>query len=487
MSERLVSTADVAIVGLGVMGQNLALNFGDHGYSVLVYDSNPKRCRGFPVLSVGREGISTAENAEHLTKGLKHPRLVLMLLPAGDAVDECIRGLVDYLERGDVLIDGGNSHYPDTERRAKELHAQGVEFIGAGISGGEEGALKGPSIMVGASEAAWQQVKPILQAIAAKTEDGTICCDWVGDGAAGHFVKMIHNGIEYGEMQILCEAYHLMRVGLGMALKDIANVFDAWNRGRLASHLVEIARDIVKFTDQDGDPLIEKILDVAEEKGTGKWALATSLDLGQPFAVGASAVLARFMSTLKDQRVKAANVLVGPAGKSGARKQKFLSDLEHAVYASRIVNHAQGYQLMRAGGREHNWHLDLVAITTLWRAGCIIRSALLQDIKQAFDRNPALQNLLLDRTLGERVTSAQAGWRRVVSAAVYLGIPVPSMGSALAYFDSYRTARLPVNLLQAMRDYFGAHGYERVDRARGSRFHRHWTGDGDEIELGRPG
>jgi 6-phosphogluconate dehydrogenase len=404
----------------------------------------------------------------------------MLMVKAGKPVDEFIEQIVPHLEAGDIIIDGGNSHFPDTIRRTKYLESKGFLFIGTGVSGGEEGALKGPSIMPGGSPAAWPHVKPIFQSIAAKVADGTPCCDWVGDNGAGHFVKMVHNGIEYGDMQLICEAYQIMHELLGMSADEMHEVFTTWNKGDLDSYLIEITRDILAYKDTDGQPLVNKILDTAGQKGTGKWTSVTSLDLGVPLTLISEAVYARCLSAIKDERVAASRVLKGPGGKFTGDKKAFLADLEKALYASKVVSYAQGFTLMRAAAEEFKWNLNYGGIALLWRGGCIIRSAFLGKIKDAFDGNSNLANLLLDPFFTEKIESSQNAWRRVISTAVMNGVWIPAFSTALNYFDGYRNARLPANLLQAQRDYFGAHMFERIDKPRGEFFHTNWTGRGGE-------
>jgi 6-phosphogluconate dehydrogenase len=394
--------------------------------------------------------------------------------------DEFIELFLPYLEPGDILIDGGNSHFPDTNRRTKYVESKGFLYIGTGVSGGEEGALLGPSIMPGGSAAAWPAVKPIFQAISAKVEDGSPCCDWVGENGAGHFVKMVHNGIEYGDMQLICEAYQIMKDILGMSADEMHQVFKEWNASELDSYLIEITRDILAYKDTDGKPLVDKILDTAGQKGTGKWTGIAALDLGIPLTLIGEAVFARCLSAIKDERVKASKVLTGPAVKFSGDKKAFINDLKYALYASKIISYAQGYQLMQAAAQEYGWKLNYGGIALMWRGGCIIRSVFLGKIKDAFDKNPELSNLLLDPFFKDTVTKAQQGWRNVVASAITNGIPVPAICTALNYFDGYRAERLPANLLQAQRDYFGAHTYERVDKPRGEFFHTNWTGRGGD-------
>jgi 6-phosphogluconate dehydrogenase len=475
-----MTDADIAIVGLAVMGENLALNIERNGFTVAVFNRTVTKVDDF-LNGRGRDKrfIGVRSLAE-LGDRLERPRKVMLMVKAGAAVDVCIEQLRPHLAPGDIIIDGGNAHYGDSERRWGALEAQGLRFVGTGVSGGEEGALRGPSIMPGGSADAWPQLKPIFQAIAARTTDGEPCCDWIGPGGAGHFVKMVHNGIEYGDMQLICEAYHLMRDGLGMALDEMSAVFDEWNRGELDSYLIEITRDILAYRDDDGQPVLDQILDVAGQKGTGKWTAVAALDTGQPLTLIAEAVFARCLSAQKDERVAAAGILAGPRVSFEGDRGAFIADLRQAVYASKIVSYAQGYQLLRAAAHDHNWDLDFGGIALMWRGGCIIRSRFLERIRDAFQANRQLVNLMLDPFFADAVTSAQTAWRRVVAGAVGLGIPIPAIGSALAYYDGYRSLRLPTNLLQAQRDYFGAHTYERVDQPRGRFFHTNWTGRGGQ-------
>lgn len=431
-------------------------------------------------LQEGAKGknIAGAHSIEELVKSLARPRKVMIMVKAGSAVDDMINTLIPHLERGDIIIDGGNTHFPDTNRRTAFVESIGLLYIGTGVSGGEEGALLGPSIMPGGSKEAWSFVKPIFQAIAAKVEDGSPCCDWVGENGAGHFVKMVHNGIEYGDMQLICEAYQIMRDLLHMTANEMHDVFKEWNKGDLNSYLIEITRDILAYNDTDGKPLVDSILDTAGQKGTGKWTAVAALDQGIPLTLIGEAVFARCLSSVKEERIKASKVLHGPKPVFSADKTKFISDLKDALYASKIVSYAQGYSLMRAAAVEYKWDLNYGGIALMWRGGCIIRSAFLGRIKEAFDNNPSITNLLIDPFFSDKVEKAQKGWRNVVSASVTNGIPVPSISSALGYYDGYRCERLPQNLLQAQRDYFGAHTYERTDKPRGEFFHTNWTGRG---------
>jgi 6-phosphogluconate dehydrogenase len=406
----------------------------------------------------------------------------MFMVKAGKPVDMLIEECLPFLEKGDIIIDGGNSHYPDTERRVEMLKEKGILFVGSGISGGEEGARHGPSIMPGGNPDAWPHVKEVLQGISAKAEeDGLPCCDWVGSGGAGHYVKMVHNGIEYGDMQLICEAFHLLTGVLGLSYGELQEIFAEWNKGQLHSYLIEITSSILGYTDTDKKPMIDKILDVAGQKGTGKWTGISALDIGLPVTLIGEAVFARCLSSLKDERVKASKVYSGPKPSFKGDKKQFIEDVRNALYASKIISYAQGFMLMRAAAKEFNWELNYGSIALMWRAGCIIRSRFLNDIKKAYDKNQQLENLLFDDFFKKEITNAEDSWRRVVVAAVENGIPVPCFSTALAFFDGYRTERLPANLLQAQRDFFGAHTYERVDKPRGEFFHTNWTGTGGDI------
>ena len=472
--------ADIGLIGLAVMGQNLVLNMNDHGFTVAVFNRTVSKVDDF--LSQGAKGtrIIGAHSIAELVGLLKRPRRVMLLVQAGPAVDDFIEQLIPLLEPGDIIIDGGNSNYNDSIRRTAQVESKGLLYIGTGVSGGEEGARLGPSIMPGGTPAAWPHVKPIFQAVAAKV-DGAPCCDWVGENGAGHYVKMVHNGIEYGDMQLICEAYQLMRDGLGMTAPEMHQVFAVWNRGKLDSYLIEITRDILAYEDEDGKPLVDKILDTAEQKGTGKWTGISALEMGVPLTMIVEAVLGRALSALKEERVAASRVLSGPKTRIAGDRTGFIQDLEEAVYASKLISYTQGYMLMRAAAKEYGWNLNYGGIALMWRGGCIIRSVFLGRIKEAFDNNPQLVNLLLDPYFAAQIESAQAAWRRVVAKAVQKGIPVPAMSSALAFFDGYRRESLPANLLQAQRDYFGAHTYQRVDKPRGEYFHTNWTGHGGNV------
>jgi 6-phosphogluconate dehydrogenase len=479
--ENQMSKADIGLIGLAVMGQNLVLNMADHGFTVAVYNRTVAKVDEFINGSAKGMSIIGVHSIEELVSQLKRPRRVMLLVKAGDAVDQFIDQLIPHLEPGDIIIDGGNSNYTDSIRRTAYVESKGLLFIGTGVSGGEEGARNGPSIMPGGSPAAWPHVKPIFQAVAAKVEDGTPCCDWVGETGAGHFIKMVHNGIEYGDMQLICEVYQLLKEVLGLSAAEMHTIFADWNRGKLDSYLIEITRDILAFKDEDGQPIVEKILDAAGQKGTGKWTVISALDLGIPLTLISEAVMARSLSALKEERVAASQVLSGPTVTFTGDKAAFIDDLREALYAAKMISYTQGYMLMRAVAQEYGWHLNYGGIALMWRGGCIIRSVFLGKIKEAFDQNPALTNLLLDPYFQEQVDAAQSAWRRVIAKAVELGIPVPAMSSALAFFDGYRRERLPANLLQAQRDYFGAHTYERVDQPRGRFFHTNWTGAGGAV------
>lgn len=470
--------SDIGLIGLAVMGENLVLNMESKGFHVSVYNRTVQKVDDFIAGRAKGKNISGTHSIEELISSLKSPRKVMLMVKAGKAVDDTIDMLIPHLSPGDIIIDGGNTHFPDTNRRTAYVESKGLLYIGTGVSGGEEGALLGPSIMPGGSKKAWSSVKPIFQAIAAKVDDGIPCCDWVGENGAGHFVKMVHNGIEYGDMQLITEAYQIMRDLLKMSADEMHLVFDEWNKGDLDSYLIEITRDILAFRDTDGKPLVDKILDTAGQKGTGKWTAVAALDLGISLTLIGEAVFSRCLSAIKEERVKASKILKGPQPKFSGDRAAFLSDLKDALYASKIVSYAQGYSLMKAAADEYKWDLNYGGIALMWRGGCIIRSAFLSKIKEAFDNNITIPNLLLDPFFKDTVDKAQNGWRNLVSTAIVNGIPVPAISSALGYFDAYRCEKLPANLLQAQRDYFGAHTYERTDRPRGEFFHTNWTGRG---------
>ncbi len=475
MSEK----SDIGLVGLAVMGENLVLNMESKGFTVTVYNRTIEKVDNFINGRAKGKQITGAHTIEELVKSLKRPRKVMLMIKAGKPVDDFIENIIPYLEEGDIIIDGGNSHFPDSTRRTKYVESKGLLYIGTGVSGGEEGALLGPSIMPGGSKAAWNEVKPIFQSIAAQV-DNLPCCDWVGEDGAGHFVKMVHNGIEYGDMQLICEAYQIMKVLPGMSHDEMHQVFKTWNEGELDSYLIEITRDILAFRDEQGEPLVEKILDTAGQKGTGKWTAIAALDLGIPLTLIGEAVFARCLSALKDQRVKASTLIKGDKPNFKGNRNEFINDLKLALYASKIVSYTQGYVLMQEAANEYDWKLNYGGIAQMWRGGCIIRSAFLGKITDAFKKNPELENLLFDPYFKEIVEKSQAAWRNVVATAVSNGIPIPALGSALAYFDGVRSERLPANLLQAQRDYFGAHTYERIDKPRGEFFHTNWTGRGGD-------
>jgi 6-phosphogluconate dehydrogenase len=470
--------SDIGLIGLAVMGENLVLNMESKGFRVTVYNRSVHKVDDFLAGRAKGKNIAGSHSIEEFIASLKRPRKVMLMIKAGPAVDSMIETLLPFLEPGDILIDGGNTHYPDTNRRTALVESRGLLYIGTGVSGGEEGALKGPSIMPGGSAAAWPEIKPVFQAISAKVEDGSPCCDWVGENGAGHFVKMVHNGIEYGDMQLITEAYLVMRDLLKMSANKMHLVFKEWNEGELNSYLIEITRDILAYKDSDGQPLVDKILDTAGQKGTGKWTGIAALELGIPLTLIAEAVFSRCLSAVKDERVSASQVLKGPEKRFRGDPLALINDLKEALYASKIVSYAQGYALMKAAAIEYNWNLNYGGIALMWRGGCIIRSVFLGKIKEAYENNPDLPNLLLDPFFQDKVVKAQKGWRNIVSVAALNGIPVPALSSALAYFDGYRSEKLPANLLQAQRDYFGAHTYERTDHPRGEFFHTNWTGRG---------
>ena len=473
------ASCDIGLIGLAVMGQNLVLNMNDHGFKVAVFNRTVSKVDEFVANEAKGTQVVGAHSMEELAALLKRPRRVMLMVKAGDSVDQTIEHLLPYLEAGDIVIDGGNSLFTDSNRRTKDLAAKGILFIGTGVSGGEEGARRGPSIMPGGNPAAWPHVKAIFQAISAKVEDGTPCCDWVGENGAGHYVKMVHNGIEYGDMQLICEAYDLLQRGLGLSADELHEVFTEWNKGELDSYLIEISRDIFAKKDEDGKPIVDKILDTAGQKGTGKWTVISSLDLGQPVTLIGESVFARCLSALKDERVEASKILQGPATKAAVGdRAAFIEDVRRALYCSKMISYAQGYMLLRAAAKENGWNLNMGGIALMWRGGCIIRSRFLGKIKEAFDKNPALENLLLDSFFFSALNNYQASWRKALVHAVEAGIPTPAFSTALAFFDGYRTGRLPANLLQAQRDYFGAHTYERIDKPRGEFFHTNWTGRG---------
>ena len=478
---------DIALIGLAVMGQNLILNMNDHGFTVVAFNRTVEKVQDFLNKEAKGTNVIGATSIEDMVSKLKTPRRVMMLVKAGQAVDDFIEQVIPFLSPGDIIIDGGNSLFGDTSRRVKYVESKGLLYVGTGVSGGEEGARKGPSIMPGGSPAAWPFVKDIFQGVSAKVDGNVPCCDWVGEGGAGHYVKMVHNGIEYGDMQLICEAYNIMKNGLGMSADEMHEVLKEWNTGDLDSYLIEISRDILAKKDADGTPLVDKILDTAGQKGTGKWTVINSQDLGIPITLMAEAVYSRCVSALKDERVKASRKLKGPRpfltsiAANPARKKAFIEDIRSALYASKIVSYAQGYMLMRAAAKEYGWSLNYGGIALMWRGGCIIRSRFLGKIKDAYDKNPKLMNLLIDDYFRGEIKKSQKGWRNIVATAAKKGIPVPAFSTALAFYDQYRSAVLPANLLQAQRDYFGAHTYERIDKPRGEFFHTNWTGRGGDV------
>jgi len=473
-------TGDIAVIGLAVMGQNLILNMNDHGYTVVAFNRTVSKVEDFMANEAKNTNIIGAKSLEEVVANLKKPRRVMLLVKAGAAVDAFIDKLVPLMEAGDIIIDGGNSEYKDSNRRCKALKEKGLLFVGSGVSGGEEGARYGPSLMPGGAPEAWPHIKNIFQDISAKV-DGEPCCDWVGEEGAGHFVKMVHNGIEYGDMQLICEAYHLMKQALGLSHSEMAKVFDGWNKTELESFLIEITRDIMAYQDSDGTPLVEKIRDTAGQKGTGKWTAISSLDYGVPVTLIGEAVFARCLSALKSERQEASKDLSGPANaKYSGDVTQFIEDIRLALYASKIVSYTQGFMLMREAAKDFGWKLNFGSIALMWRGGCIIRSAFLGNIKQAYEKNSSLNNLLLDDFFRAEIQKCQAAWRRVVSQAVLLGIPTPAFSSALAFFDGYRSDVLPANLIQAQRDYFGAHTYELLDNP-GTFHHTNWTGRGGNV------
>ncbi len=477
--------SDIGLVGLAVMGQNLVLNMNDHGYAVSVFNRTPAKTEEFMKgPAAGRETITAAYDIEEFVASLKQPRRVMLMVKAGHVVDNFISMLVPLLDPGDIIIDGGNSHFPDTTRRTHDLGQKGLLYIGTGVSGGEEGARHGPSIMPGGSRKAWPAVKNIFQSISAKTPDGAPCCDWVGPDGAGHYVKMIHNGIEYGDMQLIAEAYHLLHKGCGIPTEELGDIFEQWNKTELESFLIEITAEILKFKDTDGSPLVERILDAAGQKGTGKWTGINALELGVPVTLIVEAVFARALSAHKDERVQASHQFEAPNAHFTGNRDAFVEKVRQALYAAKIVSYAQGFMQIREAAHENHWTLDFGSIAQLWRGGCIIRSRFLGEITKAFEDNPKLKNLLLAPFFQNAVQNAAQAWRDVVAEAVRLGIPVPAFASALSFFDGYRSATLPANIIQAQRDYFGAHTYERTDHPRGEFFHTNWTGSGGNVSAG---
>ncbi|CAH0703379.1 unnamed protein product [Spodoptera exigua] len=473
--------ADIALIGLAVMGQNLILNMDSKGFIVCAFNRTVAKVEEFLKNEAKGTKIIGATSLEDMVAKLKKPRKVMLLVKAGSAVDEFVRKLIPLLDKGDIIIDGGNSQYIDTQRWCKELASSGILYMGMGVSGGEDGARYGPSLMPGGHTAAWPHVKPIFQAICAKANNEP-CCDWVGEDGAGHFVKMVHNGIEYGDMQLICEAYNLMKDVLGMEQGEMAEVFEEWNKGELDSFLIEISRDILKFKDSDGKYLLPKIRDTAGQKGTGKWTGIAALEYGVPVTLIGEAVFARCLSALKDERVKASKVLPGSATKFSGDKKQFLEHLRKALYASKLISYAQGFMLLREAAKANQWNLNYGSIALMWRGGCIIRSAFLGNIKEAFTKNPQLTNLLLDPYFCERISASQQSLRQVVAQTALVGVPAPAFSAALAFYDGYRSAVLPANMLQAQRDYFGAHTYELVTKP-GEFVHTNWTGHGGNVSA----
>ena len=475
-----MSSADIGLIGLAVMGQNLVMNMNDHGFTVAVYNRTVSKVDEFLASSAQGSRVLGTYSIEDLVGSLKTPRRIMLMVKAGEVVDHYIASLLPHLSDGDIIIDGGNSLYSDTERRVRDLAQRGIQFIGAGVSGGEEGARYGPSIMPGGNPAAWPAVKPILQAISAKAGEDEPCCDWVGNGGAGHYVKMVHNGIEYGDMQLICEAYHLL-LSAGFSYPEMQQVFARWSGGVLNSYLVEITTDILGYVDTDGSYLLENILDTAGQKGTGKWAGVSALEQGMPLTLITESVYSRCISALKEQRLAASVTLKGPTGLYAGDKEVLVAELEQALYAAKIVSYAQGFMLLTEASQANDWDLDYRAIALLWRGGCIIRSVFLDDIAAAYKSNQGLENILLDKFFTAAMAGAQDAWRNTIVSAVLTGIPVPCLAAGLTFYDSYRSARLPANLIQAQRDFFGAHTYERIDQPRGQYFHTDWTGRGGDI------
>ncbi len=475
MKVDVMSKADIGLVGLAVMGENLVLNMESKGFTVAVYNRTVSKVENFVNGRAKGKNIIGCSSVEELISNLDRPRKVMAMVKAGPAVDALIEQLLPHLEEGDIIIDGGNTHYLDSSRRSQYLSDKGILFIGCGVSGGEEGALKGPSMMPGGNKDAWKYVKPIFQSVAAKVEDGSPCCEWIGQEGAGHYVKMVHNGIEYGDMQMICEAYSLMSSYLGLSTEEMQTVFEDWNKGELDSYLIEITAQILKKIDPEtGKPVVDIVLDTAGQKGTGKWTSVSALDLGVASPTIAEAVFARCLSAIKEERVAASKKLTGPEVVFEGDKEVFLEDLRQALFASKICSYAQGFQLLKEAAKEFDWNLNYGEIALMWRGGCIIRASFLEQIKEAFEKDSELANLLLDDHFKAIIDRCQAAWRRVIATAVTVGIPVPTFASGLSYYDSYRSERLPANMLQAQRDFFGAHTYERIDKPRGQFFHTDW-------------
>ncbi len=477
----IMAEADIGLIGLAVMGQNLVLNMNDHGFKVVVFNRTVEKVDAFLGGAAKGTDVIGAHSLKEFIAKLKRPRKIMMMIRAGNSVDNTIEECLPYLEKGDIVIDGGNSHYPDSQRRYESLKEKGILFIGAGVSGGEEGARHGPSIMPGGNPDAWKEIKPIFQSIAAKSDDGEPCCDWVGEGGAGHYVKMVHNGIEYGDMQIIGEAYQLLSSKLELGPEALSNIFAKWNETELDSYLIEITSKIFAFKDEDGTFLVDNILDVAGQKGTGKWTGMSALDIGMPLTLIGEAVFARCLSALKDQRGKVSKHFEGPSKAFSGNKEQMIEDIRQALYASKIISYVQGFMLMKAAAEDLKWNLNYGGIALMWRGGCIIRSRFLGEIKKAFDKSPELESLLLDDFFKQAIIKAEPSWRRVVAHAAEFGVPIPCFSTSLTFFDGYRTKRLPANLLQAQRDFFGAHTYERIDQPRGKFFHTNWTGTGGDV------
>ncbi|MFA6914811.1 MAG: decarboxylating NADP(+)-dependent phosphogluconate dehydrogenase [Parachlamydiales bacterium] len=479
-----MAQADIGLIGLAVMGQNLALNIHDKGYKIAVFNRTVTKVDDFLKGPAKNSQVIGTHSLPEFVKSLKQPRKIIMMVKAGQAVDELIAELLPLLDKGDILIDGGNSLFTDTNRRTRDLDAKGILFVGAGISGGEEGARNGPSIMPGGNPKAWPHIKEIFQSIAAKVETGEPCCDWVGDEGAGHYVKMVHNGIEYGDIQLICESYQLLKNGVRLDNEQLSHVFASWNEKQLNSYLIEITSHVFRQKDEDGKSVVDQILDVAGQKGTGKWTAINALDLGMPLTLIGEAVFARNLSSLKTERERASKLLKGPQESYKGDSGEFIEHIRQALYASKIISYAQGFMLMHQAAVEYKWNLNYGAVALLWRGGCIIRSQFLGKIKDAYAKNPKLENLLLDDYFVQEISSSQAGWRNAISSAVQMGVPTPCFSSALAFYDGYRSSRLPANLLQALRDYFGAHTYERIDRPRGEYHHTDWINSGTGVSAG---
>jgi 6-phosphogluconate dehydrogenase len=476
------ASCDIGLIGLAVMGQNLVLNMNDHGFRVAVFNRTVSKVHEFLAHEAKGTHVVGAHSIEEFVSLLKSPRRVMLMVKAGDTVDQMIGHVLPHLSPGDIIIDGGNSLFTDSNRRTSELAAKGILFIGTGVSGGEEGARQGPSIMPGGNPDAWPHVKPIFQAIAAKVEDGTPCCDWVGDQGAGHYVKMVHNGIEYGDMQLICEAYDILKHALNLTPDELSAIFAEWNKGELDSFLIEISSVIFAKKDEDGTPLVDRILDTAGQKGTGKWTVESALDLGMPVTLIGESVFARCLSAIHSERAAASKILHGPTGQAAtADRADFIENVRRALYCSKIISYAQGYMLLRDAAKQFGWHVNMGGIALMWRGGCIIRSRFLGKIKEAYDKKPDLHSLLFDSFFAGVLNEYQASWRKAIVKAIALGVPTPAFSTALAFYDGYRNARLPANLLQAQRDFFGAHTYERVDQPRGQFFHTNWTGRGGRV------